>query len=263
MAVKKPATNALASYDEQIALLAQEAASQEANTGGGASITVKAGKLTMSGEEVPNNQLAAIILDAVMLNTYYDQQMDPDDPVPPVCYAFGRDEKVMAPHVDAPDPKSESCEACEMNQWGSADRGRGKACGNTRRLAMIPAGTLDKDGDFTPYDLSDLKAAAIVYMRVPPTSISIFANYVKQLSTVLKKPSCLLFTKVSTVPDAKSQYKFKFEALEEVPEELIGMLLDRHQEARSGIEFPYQAVTEVEGPRRPAAKKKASARKKY
>src|SRR5690606_31878069 len=91
--VRKAKTTALATYDEELAKLAEEAASQEANTGGGQFFSTRGGVLSLNGAPIPNNEMAVIILDGILVNTYYQGGFDPDSPSSPICYAFGRDEK--------------------------------------------------------------------------------------------------------------------------------------------------------------------------
>jgi hypothetical protein len=50
-------------------------------------------------------------------------------------------------------PQSDLCKTCEHNQWGSADKGRGKACQNRRRLTMIPAGVFMPKRGSRDFDL--------------------------------------------------------------------------------------------------------------
>ena len=137
---------ALVKWEEELAKQAEVAAGMEANVGGGQFFSMQGGQLKFNDNPVPGNQMAVIILDHILENVFYDGDFDPNNPQPPTCFAFGRSDDDMAPHetvVAEGQAQNETCNGCPFNQWGSADKGRGKACRNTRRLAMIPAGTLD------------------------------------------------------------------------------------------------------------------------
>ena len=136
--------------------------------------------------------------------------------------------------------------------------GKGKACRNTRRLAMIAAGTLEK-GRFTMFDdLEHFEKSALAYMKLPVTSVKGYATFVKQIAGSLKRPPFAVFTKVKVVDDDKTQFKVTFEPLASAPNELIPVLKARHEEAKEAIEFPYIATEEEE-----VVKPKAKAKRKY
>jgi len=190
--------------------------------------------------------MAVVILDSVLENVYYVEDFDPEAPSAPTCYAFGRDEKTIAPHGEVEKPQCASCVDCEWNKWASSARGRGKACRNRRRLAVIPAGTLDAAGRFTAFNEPEAyEAQQVVYLALPPTSINGFGGFVKQVAGALQRPPHGIFTKVKLVPDNKTQFKVTFEALGPVPRELLPVVMKRHTEVQQVIEFPYAAKTEV------------------
>jgi hypothetical protein len=250
MAVKKPAaskTTALVRWDEELAKQAEVAAGMEANTGGGQFFSLKGGILSWQDAPLPNNQMAVVILDSVLENVFYEGKYDPDTPQGPMCFAFGREEKTLAPHqivIDAGNHQcgeSGLCEGCDMNEWGSADIGRGKACRNTRRLALIPAGTFNQAGKLELIDdVEHFESAAMGFMKLPVTSVKGYASFVKQVAGALRRPPFGIVTKVKVVPDAKSQFKVVFEPIMNLPDELMGAIMKRHEEAQATIDFPYQ-----------------------
>lgn len=277
MAIKKPAASktstGLVKWDEELAKQAEVAAGMEANTGGGQFFSLKSGILSWQDAPLPNNQMAVVILDAVLENVFYEGKYDPDTPQGPVCFAFGREEKTLAPHQIVIDGDNQQCGAsglcdgCEMNEWGSADTGRGKACRNTRRLALIPAGTFNQAGKFELIDdVEHFESTAIGFMKLPVTSVKGYASFVKQVAGALRRPPFGIVTKVKVVPDAKSQFKVVFEPIMNLPDELMGAIMKRHEEAESTIDFPYQPNEEEAAPppkrgsraaQKPAAKRAA------
>jgi hypothetical protein len=257
MAEKKPVSKstALVSWDEELAKQAEVAAGMEANTGGGQFFSLKSGILSWQDAPLPNNQMAVVILDSVLENVFYEGKYDPDAPQGPVCFAFGREEKVMAPHqivLDAGNQQcgaSGLCEGCEMNEWGSADIGRGKACRNTRRLALIPAGVFNQAGKFELIDdVEHFESTAMGFMKLPVTSVKGYASFVKQVAGALRRPPFGIVTKVKIVPDPKSQFKVVFEPIMNLPDELMAAIMKRHEEAISVIDFPYQPNDEEAPP---------------
>lgn len=280
----KPATGTnLVKWDEELAKYAEESAASEANTGSGLqSFSLKAGVLSLDDNAMPNNEVAVIIIDHILEDVFYLGKYDPDNPTPPDAYALGRDEDTMRWHEDSiaelddgEKIAGELTKDSSINQWGSADTGRGKATRNIRRLLLIPAGTLDKKtGDFELIEDEDHYASAkAAFMKIPPTSITNFSNYVKQLRNSLRKPPFAVATRIKVVPDPKSQFKVTFEALEEMPLELMEVLVKRHKDAEQLIMQPYD-LSERDAPVRkpvrgargkPAAKqaKPAAKRKKY
>lgn len=261
MAKKKK--DAIANYDEELAQLAGAAASQEANVGGGKTISIKGGVISIEGNPVSDNKLACVIVDSIHENVYYTERYDPDDPAPPTCYAFGRHDEDMAPHGECEEPQDDACASCEFNQWGSADVGRGKACSNKRRLALLPAGTFDSDGNFEPYDDLDLfQTEDLYYLKIPVTSIKGFAGHVKQMATIHKRPPWAMFTLLHMDEDSDWP-KPLFDIIDKVPNDLIPILKERNAEAAASIEYPYPKAADEPAPkkRKQAAKKKPAKKK--
>ena len=261
---------AVTNWDARLAEAAEAAAKAEANSGGGNFISLKSGVLSYNGAPVPGNQIAVIIAGAIFENSFYLGDFDPDAPQPPACYAFNVDEEQLAPRPDWVDaPVNPTCEGCPNNAWASAEKGRGKACKNTRRLALVVAGTLNAKTDaFTAYDRDALLASPIVYLKMPVTSVKGYANYVKQVAGSLRLPPHGIITKLSLVPDAGTQFKVVVEALEPVDKKLLDVVFARHDEAMASIEFPYPKPEDAPTSRGrkvagKAPAKKAAARGRY
>lgn len=244
-AAKKPST-ALATWDEQLAAQAEVAAGMEESTASGQFFSMKSGILSWNDAPLPGNQMAVVILDSILENVFYEGAYDPDVPQGPMCFAFGRDDKTLAPHqivVEAGNQQcgaSGLCDGCDMNEFGSAETGRGKACRNTRRLAMIPAGYFDVNGKFVMQeDEEHYKSSAVGFMKLPVTSVKGYAAFVKQITGALKRPPHGIITKVHVVPDPKSQFKVVFEPIMKMPDNLMEAVMGRHEEAVAVIDFPY------------------------
>lgn len=238
-------STAMMKYEEELKKQAEAAAEQEANTGGGQFFSLKNGTLKFNDSPLPDNQMGVVIIDGVIENVYYPGKFNPDEPQPPTCYAFGRNEKTMGPHpeVEGENRQSDTCAECPQNAWGSGE-GRGKACRNRRRLAIIGAGKFEGSRFVAEEDPEAFEKAQIAYLALPPTSLNAYGAFVKQLKGALTLPPHGVFTKIKVVPDPKSQFKVTFEAIEKVPSELLPAIMKRHEEAKSVIEFPYSKPDE-------------------
>nr|DAE98561.1 MAG TPA: hypothetical protein [Bacteriophage sp.] len=242
MAKKPTKSTAVANYDEQLAaLMQQEVETEKSVNTGGKFISTKGGQLTYDGNPMKDNEMYVVILDHIFENAYYEGRFNPDNPQPPTCFAFGRNEKDMIPHVNVTEAEQnpcDNCHDCPMNQWGSD--GKGKACKNVRRLALIPAGHVDRKTDeLELYDEDHFLTAEVAYLKLPVTSTKGFSTYVKQVAQAYNKPVLGVITRVYTTPDPKTQYKVNFEAIEEVPAELLGALMQRRAAVTEEIDFPY------------------------
>jgi hypothetical protein len=223
---------ALVNWDKELAEQAAAAATQEASTGGWPFFSTRGGQLTLNKAALPGNAMEVIVLDFIMVNAYYPNAFDPDNTEPPVCYAMGRDEKTMAPKPDQiAEPVAPACEACPHNQFGS--KGRGKLCRNTRRLALIPAYKTE----------ADIKSAPVAALSVPPTSVTGFGNYVKNVVGQHKLPPRAIFTKIAVVPDPKVQTRQTFVPVGPIPRELLGAVMARAREVEAVIDFPFPSAS--------------------
>lgn len=255
----KKTTTAVANWDQQLADAAKIAMEAEKGTGGNF-FSIKGGILTFDGAPVTGNKMVVVILDSLLENVYYEGEYDVDNPTSPKCFAYARTEDGMKPHqqvFERGDQQSDLCSSCKHNVFGSADKGKGKACKNTRRLALIPAGTYDKD-KMTLYTKPEQFTSSIAFLKLPVTSVKDYSLYVKQLATGLNRPPFGIITNVAVVPDPKNQFKVVFTAVEKVSDTLIQTMIQRNQEAATMIDFPYPA--QIEG-QAPAKKEKAGAKK--
>lgn len=250
-APKKP-TTAVANYDEELARLAGASTTLTDSGGGGKFFSTQAGVLQFDDVPLPGNQMCVIIGAWCLENVYYDGAYDAQNRTPPKCFAFCKnpDEKdEMAPHekVDEEDDferQADSCAECPKNEWGSAERGRGKACSNRRRLALLTGG-IYKPAGRGAYELEIIEDAEHfattdeAYLKLPVTSGKAFDAYVREIAEQFRKPLFAVYTRIYLTPDPKSQFKVNFELLDEVPQELIPALLDRYKKLHENIDFPY------------------------
>jgi hypothetical protein len=243
----------VAKFDEQLAALAAKSAKSVAGIGGASFFSIRGGRLSFGGNTIPGNEMAVVVVADVLVNTYYKEDFDAENPVSPDCYAFGGDATTMKPHEAVAKPQCEQCKGCPQNEFGTAKRGKGKACKNGVRLALIDAGKL-KNGSFEPKeDPEEFKGGAIGFFNVPPTSLKAWGSYVRGLLSFKKVPA-VVFTKVTVEPDEKTQVKVSFTLLDDVPNELKPVLLERNASVQSDLVAPYPEREEA--PKKPLKKRK-------
>lgn len=258
MAARKKTGTEVANYDEELARLAGKSATLTDSGGGGRFFSTRSGVLQFDEAALPGNQMCVIIGAWCLENVWYEQAFDADNRTPPTCFAFCKDvddKENMGPPdiVDAEDVferQSDTCATCEKNEWGSAEKGRGKACSNRRRLACLPAGTYTSAGRGGGYDLAliddedHFRTCDEAYLKVPVMSGKGFDAYVKDIAEQFSKPLFAVYTRVYLTPDPKSQFKVNFELIEPVEDALIPVLLERYKKLHEGIDFPYTPFTE-------------------
>jgi len=242
---QKPVTsNSMTKWDQKLADLAKQRSQTVADIGGGQFISIKSGVMTWNGAEIPGNKLNAVILCDVKENDYYEEGFDPDNIAVPGCFAFGQSMAEMRPHEVATDPQGGpggGCQGCPQNEFGTSERGKGKACQNRIRMGLITEGDLKKD----------ISAAEVGYLKIPPTSLKAYAGYVRDLEGTYQRPTFAVVTEVSVIPDAKTQLKVLFKMVRTIDDaEVLDALLAKSEKVAKEIEFPY--IAPAEGAEKPA-----------
>lgn len=243
-AAKKP-TGQMNTYKEELAALARAKSKEEAKTGGGAQfISFKGGDMTIDGVDVEGNALRCVILETVQENHFYDTEYDPDQPASPICYAFGSDPDEMKPHEASPQPQCDSCAECPHNEWGSADKGKGKACSNVRRIAVMA-----EDG------LDDPDNAEVRFAKIPVMSVKNLAKYVKDLDRLYELPPLGVVTEMSLKKDIKSLFRVNFKMCETIEDgATIKALIRRAKAVYDDMSQAYPETTVEEKPKKSARK---------
>ncbi len=234
---------AVVSWQDELAKEADIAAGMEAGTGGGSWFSLRGGILSFNEAPLPDNQMAVVILDSMIENVYYEGAYNPDAVSPPKCFALGRDEPSMAPHqsvFDLNQEENDTCTGCPRNEWGSAERGRGKACSNRRRMSVIAAGEFTANNKtFTPYDQDHFETSTVALLKLPVTSVKPFASYVQQIAGVYRRPPFGVFTIIRVVPDPKTVFKVVCAMIGNVPDNLLPIITRRRRESLNLLEAPH------------------------
>ena len=246
----------------ELAKYAQDAPTTESASVSGNWLTARAGVLNYKGVPVQNNRTEAVILASVLENVFYEEEFDPDNPASPVCFAFSTTLKDLKPHESAPKPQHAKCAGCPQNEFGSADKGKGKKCKNLKRLAVIPF------GDGTP---EALEAEELAFAKLSVMSVKQYDAFEQQADAAagqkLGVAPFWMASEIKVVPDPKSQFLWKFAPLTAVPKAALAIVAARAKEARDAIvpAQPYQPIGDDEGAKKPArpAAKKPGGKKKY
>lgn len=177
-----------ASGNTSIALLDQELNSEAAalkqrigQPAGNKIKTEPAGNFILPDGMNLGNEIQVVVVDFVSKNTFYSTKFNPNAPTPPECYAIGKEIDAMAPEEDSPHIQHDACRSCALNQFGSGEGGRSKACKNSRLLAVL---LVDPDN---PRSI-DAPDAPLYTLEVPPTSLRAFDGAVAHIARNLAGP---------------------------------------------------------------------------
>lgn len=187
MATKKKTGKAVLSMkdlDKQMMADASDASARVAAVGGN-TIGIRNSKFSYKNQPL-GRVFACVVVEYVHANSFYDTAFDPENPAPPACVALSVDGDDMAPVKGSPSPQSEQCDGCPNNAWGSADVGRGKACGEQYKLAVVAVGPGE---DYSTCDMAIL--------TLPPTSRKNWTQYVKDVGDKLQRPPWGVLTEFS------------------------------------------------------------------
>ena len=125
--------------------------------------------ITDSNDE-PARSLEVVILKAgpagdKLSKVYYASGYTEGSDAKPLCYSNDG----IAPGVNATEPQAKTCATCPKNIWGShvsEDGKKGKACSDSKRLAIAPAGQVNDP----------------MLMRVPAASLKALTAFGQQLA---------------------------------------------------------------------------------
>jgi hypothetical protein len=127
--------------------------------------------------------MSVVIVDYISVNSLYKGKYDPSNIAPPNCWAINKDIGLMVPSERVEDPEADACNGCPNNEFGSD--GNGKACKNTKLLAVLPPGSTDDD--------------ELAYIRVSPTGLKSFNSFVSGVAARMKKPPVSVIVELNIV----------------------------------------------------------------
>lgn len=126
--------------------------------------------LITNADDEPARSLEVVILKAgpagdKLAKVYYKSGYTEGSDAKPLCYSNDG----IAPSINAQEPQCKTCAACPQNVWGShvsEDGKKGKACSDSKRLAIAPAGQINDP----------------MLMRVPAASLKALTAFGQQLA---------------------------------------------------------------------------------
>lgn len=185
VAVKKPSGGAIVSIQETLKKQAQELNDKVAPASGITIGVTQAKEFRLpTGEKV--DELQVVIVDFTSANYFYEGAYDKDNISPPACFAIGTNPLQLVPSDNSPAKQNDTCKGCPMNEFGSS--GAGKACKNTRVLAVLPPDATEE----TPVWL----------LKVSPTAIKAFDSYVRSVAAAFQMPPIAVVTTLSFDPNS-------------------------------------------------------------
>ena len=213
------------------------------------------GDVFMCGDDELGNPLEpCIILDYMNEHRFYEGAYQDGDKDSPVCFSLNFEEDAMVPHANSSDKQNDDCPSCPNNQFGSGV-GKGKACQNRIRFAILPL------GDVTAERIDD----SIIYvMSASPTSITNFNEYANLIINVHETSTAFSVVEIGLKKRGNTtSYQLAFEPQGFIdPNAALVKKLDKKiEEATKLLEQPYEPVSEEDEPQKKTAKRKTVKRK--
>lgn len=213
----------------------------------GQSIGIK-GKKFKYKDEVLGRTAEFVIVDFIRANAHYDEAFHEDTIALPGCMSLSVDGVEMVPLPGVPNKRNETCDGCEMNAWGSADVGRGKACAEQYRLAVLAVNPADKNETYA--------TCPMAMITVPPTSKKNFGQYVRAVEDKTGRPPLAFLTEFSFDDDFDHEV-LAFEVAKPFKDAAsLSAILGRVDEAREMLMNPPDFSGEAERKTTAAAGKK-------
>lgn len=173
--------NEMCNYSEMLASYAGQLTENLAQTS--SNYIKTAGKLFTLPNGTSGPSIDCVVLDFIRINRLMPP-FNPMKPTPPLCWAIGRKEAELAPTCE--NKQAERCATCPKNTFGSSGTGRGKACANGYRLAVVPP---DANGN-----------SEVWILNVSPTALKRFNGHVAACRTLTPLGVLGVVTRVSFLP---------------------------------------------------------------
>jgi hypothetical protein len=234
------AKSEIVTFESELAMLAEQGIQAEKSSAGISFITTSGGVMKYRDNPIAGNSLEVIVLSSPVERLYYTSRYDPTNNTPPSCFALGSTITGLKPSHLSDSPQSELCETCPKNQWGSATNGgKGKACSEKRRLFIMTADSADS--------ANSVSLGEVAALRIPVTSVKGYSTYVQTVASTVKRPLAAVVTKVSLVPDPKTQFKIVFSFVKTIEDiEIIKSLIARgEKETLNAMNNPEVEDTEA------------------
>jgi hypothetical protein len=215
-------------------------------------ISIKGGVFSFKGENL-GKELDCVILASANMNEWYKGAYDPNvKGVTPACYALSESGKDMAPHAAAPDKQNATCDDCWASKIGTASVGKGRACKQKVRIALLHADDVQS--------AESVAEALIAQVNVPAMSVGNYGAFVKVLANdqTFKRPVYMVVTRITLEPHPTYQTVMKFSPISGVADAatLRAIMTRVRAEAKELVLAPYQAKKEEADAKGPKSKKR-------
>lgn len=167
----------------------------------------------------PRGSVDLVILKAnpMLSKTYYENGWDENSNNPPDCASANG----VVPDAGVPKKQSDVCAMCPKNAWGSAPGGgKGKACGDHRRLAVVPLA-----------DIRNETLGGALLLRCPAASLQDMAAFDSRYKQ-LGYPYFTMGIKIGFDPQ-ESYPKFVFNAIRPLTEDEARMVIEMRNSAET------------------------------
>jgi hypothetical protein len=213
-------------WDEELEPFAQQAKAVVQGTGG-KYLSLRNGTISYNSQQI-GDTVDFIVLASVRENAFYNGKFDADNPRAPACYAINADVNDLAPMEGCDEPQSDTCKGCRWDAWGSADQGKGKACKNTARIAILPW-----TGEETEDEIAKKE---IIYIRTSVTSTRKWLDYYNNnIVADYRNTIGTLVTRMSIEADKKTQFTLDFETVDGIDRDLAIAVRGRLKQANADI----------------------------
>jgi hypothetical protein len=176
----------LQAYEDQLAKEASEI-KRTLSANVGSTISTRGKMFTMPDGRSHPGPLQCIILDFINYNLYYRDPFNAQDIKPPVCWAYNKYVDELGPADGVEEPQSDACSSCPHFQFGSAPNGRGKACRQTVKLAVV--------------EPNPTEASEIMVISVSPTALKAWAGYLNLVDMKYNTVPAGVITEISFNPN--------------------------------------------------------------
>ena len=206
-------------------------------------------RMTKTGFVLPDgtetDTINAVIVEFVSTNSLFETVYDPNNPQPPGCFAVGFEPNSLKPVAASPNKQCDSCTECPMNVFGTATTGRGKACKNSRLLALMSADAAENDSPLWTYS-------------VPPTGLPYFDRYVNTLASKHRTVPVGVVTEI-TLEDCGTYLSPRFRIVRPLSPKELAPYMESREEAKQRLfaEPDFSQYT----PAKRAPAKRATARR--
>lgn len=213
-------------------------------------ITHKSGILAIDKNRVKDNRLAVVVLGMVWTKEHYEKEYEEGSTDTPDCYAFGTKERGLVPFAGVPAKQSDTCDGCPHNQFGTAEKGRGKRCQDKPRLLVLIASDIAARGD-QPVATAIAKAQHY-QISIPAASLSAkgaerglgLNKYVGSLGEQTDHGDLTeAITEITTEPREKGAYFVVFNFLGKTPREAMPHLAKRASGVMEVVAQPFPVIS--------------------